>query len=251
MTGSSGGGELAGERPAPGFSVVELLVALVLMALVMRSAATVLASQLRAAESLVLGSEALETGRIAGRVLHRELRAGSPDLDWWLADGDSVALRAYRGLARPCPGPPGAGISVLYRGIRNPDPGKDSVLVLDGEGRWQALELASSSAQPGSCGGAPDPGEEAFFWSVPGLPAGAVLLRVFERGSYHLSGGALRYRAGAAGRQPLTLDRLWDPGSELTLRGRGAADLRLAYREVPGRSRPTPDARSIWARDGR
>jgi hypothetical protein len=31
-----------------------------------------------------------------------------------------------------------------------------------------------------------------------------VLARLFERGSYHLTGSALRYRRGGSGRQPLT-----------------------------------------------
>ncbi|HIF20809.1 MAG TPA: hypothetical protein EYQ27_02630 [Gemmatimonadetes bacterium] len=40
-----------------------------------------------------------------------------------------------------------------------------------------------------------------------------VLARLFERGSYHISGKALRYRRGGAGRQPLTPEVLDTPPS--------------------------------------
>jgi hypothetical protein len=39
---------------------------------------------------------------------------------------------------------------------------------------------------------------------------------IFESGSYHLSSRALRYRIGAAGRQPLTAEALHLPGSRFT-----------------------------------
>ena len=42
------------------------------------------------------------------------------------------------------------------------------------------------------------------LWEVEPLPGGALFGRVYERGSYHLTLGALRYRRGGGGRQPLT-----------------------------------------------
>ena len=40
------------------------------------------------------------------------------------------------------------------------------------------------------------------------LPRSPVLMRAFERGEYHAVRGALRYRRGAGGRQPITPGRV-------------------------------------------
>ncbi len=46
-----------------------------------------------------------------------------------------------------------------------------------------------------------------------------VLARLFERGSYHVSGAALRYRRGRGGRQPLTPEVFDTPPSGFVKEG--------------------------------
>jgi hypothetical protein len=63
-------------------------------------------------------------------------------------------------------------------------------------------------------------------------PTDPVLGRIFEGGSYHFSGGALRYRRGAGGRQPLTPERV----REGHLQDReGSFVWELSLTEPPGR----------------
>ena len=79
--------------------------------------------------------------------------------------------------------------------------------MLDAEGRWRAVDLVSVAAEPSCAGEAPfdaGVGSVGERWRLGAAPADPVLLRLFETGSYHLSGGALRYRRGSGGRQPLT-----------------------------------------------
>jgi hypothetical protein len=45
-------------------------------------------------------------------------------------------------------------------------------------------------------------------WSELSEGARPSLVRLFESGEYHLADGALRYRRGGGGRQPLTPERL-------------------------------------------
>ena len=90
-----------------------------------------------------------------------------------------------------------------------PDPARDSVLVLGVDGGWRAFDLEDVSPAEG-CAGVE--GERGFEWGWQNQDAPApVLVRSFERGEYHLADGALRYRRGFGGRQPLTPERL---GSE-------------------------------------
>ena len=42
------------------------------------------------------------------------------------------------------------------------------------------------------------------MWTIEPPVTGALVARIFERGSYHVVGRALRYRRGLGGRQPLT-----------------------------------------------
>lgn len=75
------------------------------------------------------------------------------------------------------------------------------------------------------------------LWTVSdSVPAGLILVRYFERGSYHLSGDALRYRRGRAGRQPLTPETLRIPESRFVMAGAGLHALLL----TKGRSTAPP-----------
>ena len=85
-------------------------------------------------------------------------------------------------------------------------------MVVTGQGTvlFQALDRVEEGA--GDCG----PGGAAPWdrWTLSGgVPSGAILVRYFEHGSYHLSGSAFRYRRGGAGRQPLTPETLLTPES--------------------------------------
>jgi hypothetical protein len=91
---------------------------------------------------------------------------------------------------------------------RQVDPAKDSVLVLDVEGRWHPVDLVAVRPEP-ACAAAPVLFEGRVssvveHWRVRPPTPDPVLLRVFEAGSYHLAGATLRYRRGSGGRQPLT-----------------------------------------------
>lgn len=192
-----------------GLSAVELVVALVLLAGLVGGSWRVFASQRRAAEELRARTEVLDADRAVRVILAAELAAGVPGRDWWLRQADVVELRAFRGWAARCAGADRGidEIVVAYRGMRLPDPEKDSVLALLPDGRWSVAALVGRTGLAPECPGttelpAPDARIEAWRLDPP-LPD-AILLRTFERGSYHLEDGSLRYRRGAAGRQPLT-----------------------------------------------
>lgn len=185
-----------------GTSAVEALLALSLGGAILFSALGLLSAQRRSAERLIAQGEGLLARRIIRTVLGEELRRGVEGRDWVAPGGDSVRLRVFRGLAFMCPSGRTNRFLVRYRGSRLPNPRKDSVLVLGPNGRWQAVDLIERHPTALTCPGAPS--EAVEFWLLnPSVP-GAVVARLFETGSYHLSGGAFRYRRGRGGRQPLT-----------------------------------------------
>jgi len=162
---------------------------------------------------LAARQDALLSLRIARHVLRRELGHADATRDWNVAE-DSLWLRAFRGTGLVCPEPqqPTAWV-VAYRGERAPDPTKDSVESTYADGVVRYADLTGISSASESCGTA-DSTEVVSQWSTdPALPNGAILARVFERGSYHLSGSALRYRRGTGGRQPLTPEVWSDAGT--------------------------------------
>jgi hypothetical protein len=151
--------------------------------------------------------EGLETIRTIDWLLPEELSGGRPGEDWWMAGGDSVALRAFRGLGIvEEQGPAPDELAICFRGIRAPDTEKDSVLLLETDGRWKAYELRWRAGAGGSCPGLG--GGSLERWYLSPEPGDGVVARVFERGTYHLADGALRYRRGEGGRQPLTPPRV-------------------------------------------
>ncbi len=193
-----------------GFTVMETLVALLVGWLLTALALGTLARQRTAQAELARRAETLAALRIARHVLGGEIRAGDGTE---AIGGDSVALRAYRGVGVVCaPAADARDLIVRARGMRAPDPAKDSVSVVgaDGVARVLALELRGPPSRP--CPSAAD--EDVEQWRLSGdAPAEPLVARYFERGSYHLSGAALRYRRGDAGRQPLTPEVLRTPPS--------------------------------------
>lgn len=132
--------------------------------------------------------------RTADLVLNGELRHLTVG-DWWMGP-DSIRLRAVRGVGTLC-GATGPEVRIRYRGVRRPDPTKDSVVLVTGSGTLGAAYAVVGVSADTECGG-----YRLALDRAP--PAGRGLVLLFETGSYHLSGGALRYRRGSGGRQPVT-----------------------------------------------
>jgi hypothetical protein len=144
-------------------------------------------------------------------VITHEVRVLDTRRDGFSLGTDSAALRAFRGIAIVCAAD-SVSADVRYRGLRSPDITKDSLVVLEGAGAERALPLTGTGAAT-VC--SPRPGESALALRPgAGLVSGDVIL-VFERGDYHLTGGSLRYRRGAGGRQPLTADVLFDDSTDM------------------------------------
>ena len=97
-------------------------------------------------------------------------------------------------------------------------------------GRWIPRALATRSGATGGCAGT---GGSLERWTLSDTVAGATLVRLFERGSYHLSDDALRYRIGSGGRQPLTAPR-FDPARSGIVRS-GRSRVLLVVSPRPGR----------------
>lgn len=209
-------------RRRRGTSVVEALVALLLGLFLVCLSLTVVARQRAALASIAHTGDVLATVRVARQVLGTEGRDGDPMRDGWAVSRDSMALRAFRGSGYVCgPGPTPSDLVVGVDGVRLPQPTKDSVLVLDGAGRWTTLALEDVS--PASlC--ATDPGTRGELWHLSRPPPrDAILVRYFERGSYHVEDRALRYRRGLSGRQPLTPGVVVTPGSSFLRSSTGYA----------------------------
>ncbi len=221
----AGGAEVGG-------TVLELLLALTLGAVVLGAFVGVLGGSLRWSESLVARAEGLEVIRTVWVVLDEELRPGIAGRDWDV-DGDGVLLlRAFRGVGRICGEVEGLDRwAVAYRGRRLPDPGRDSVLVLGDDGGWRSFELTGVD-DGGECGQDPSHRSLVVRWSQPSAPP-PVLIRVFESGEYHLADGAFRYRRGEGGRQPLTPERL-APGSVFRRAAGSGGPLEVRVELLPG-----------------
>jgi hypothetical protein len=207
-------------RSRSGTLLAEAIVSLALGLLVIAAFAGALVGSLRWIAVLWARAEALDVVHTVWTVLDEELRPGMPGRDWQVHDGgDWVSLRAYRGLARVCTAETVPGLwPVAFRGRREPEPERDSVLVLGGDGGWRAFALESVQ---GGGGCVAREGEIAQRWGwTQGSAPPPVLVRLYERGEYHLADGALRYRRGGGGRQPLTPERL-GAGSGFSATARG------------------------------
>lgn len=228
-----------------GFALVELLLAAALGGLILAAAAALLGSQTRAAASLVARGRAAEALRVPLVVTAAELAPLVPATDLEV-EPRILRLRAFRGGGPTCYSGSGEGL-VRYRGLRDPEPEKDSVLVI-GSGGERALPLLASAPVPGGC--AELPGERTFRWTVPPSEDPAGHLLIFERGSYHLEERAFRYLRGAAGRQPLTEEALVTSASGFRwgTPGAGSAVLVEVRAEVPSGHGNVPVSRRARAR---
>lgn len=196
-----------------GASLAEVVVALICGLLVVQLSLSGLANVRTVEQGMIRRSERLTALRVARVVLRRELRFGAWGADWMDFPPDSVQLRAFRGVALVCSdGGRSEDLLVAWSGAREPAPEKDSVLLLTERGTWLAADLLTSGSTRDRC--LADRAMQLKSWRLSVTPDEPVVLaRLFERGSYHISGGALRYRRGGAGRQPLTPEVLDTPPS--------------------------------------
>mgnify|MGYP000235863914 CR=1 FL=1 len=217
-----------------GASLLEATVAAALAGVLLAGLAVLLADLGRLAGLRDATAAAAETGRVAAHVIGAEAGHLVPgDL---VAAGDSLVLRAVRGVGIVCAAEASGGI-VRWSGMRDPAPARDSLLVLGAHGE-QSLPLLDAARAEVTCD------STAPAWSLSGgqpLPAGSVVL-VFERGHYFLSGRALRFRAGAAGRQPLTEENV-ERGAGFALRAAvGRLDVSLPIGALPAAALPLADS---------
>lgn len=176
----------------PGASLAEAVTVLALSG-VMLAAVARYAGQLAALHRIQVSTmERARTLETARTVLEAELRYLAPGRDLAGLASDSLAGRFFRGMGRIC----GEGLRVHYRGIRAPDPDKDSLLFAGGA---DPRPFALRGLSPDLCAD----GTPALRLAADTAPRHGVVL-LFEHGSYHVGGGGLRYRIGRAGRQPLT-----------------------------------------------
>lgn len=185
-----------------GVTVVECLVALALGGLVSAAVGSVLMTQNRLLHAMGALAADTDARRITASVLRAELKWIDPRRDVRSVAGDSVAVRLYRGGGGVCTLAPDR-LLVRYTGARLPAPDKDSVLVRAGGAEFvYALSGVDGGA---SCDG--DSAGEALWLRLETVPAAASHVLIFESGTYYVRDGALRYRIGRAGRQPITDER--------------------------------------------
>ena len=204
-------------RSRSGFALIEVLVTAVLSSLVLSAAAMLLHGQSRLARNISERSERNDAMRSALATVQLEVRNLDPATDLRAVARDSIAARIFRGVAVVCGFRTGT-IYVRYRGLRLPDPAKDSLLQVGVE-NTESLDFIAASDD--ACPHARDEQVLAARWNAPAIP-GSVWL-VFESGSYHFSTNALRYRRGPESRQPITNEVLNDRTSSFALIGDSSA----------------------------
>jgi prepilin-type N-terminal cleavage/methylation domain-containing protein len=208
-----------------GVSLLELLAAMTLGALLATVLGGALVAQLRLGRFAAERAASADALRTATAILGGEIRRTTA-ADVRAIAADSVALRAFRGVARLCSSD-FERITVLYRGDRLPDSRKDSLLMIDGSRREHRVAILDVRHHTVGCAAAP--GEVGLLLRLSqAVPPGVGL--AFESGSYYVSSRAVRYRLGAEGRQPLTAE-LFVAGSGFAP---GPAGVRFALQTLRG-----------------
>jgi hypothetical protein len=224
------------ERGRWGHSLVELVVALLILLALGSAAMAVLTAQLRMVRQTAVAAEAGNAVRFASRLLREELRPLVVSADVRGLGPDSSSQRVFRGLGIVC-AVHGTGADVRYRGIRDPDPAKDSVIVLSAGA--ESAHALSAVAPPAAPACLPGPGETVMEISPGGPLATDDVLLFFESGTWYLSASALRYERGAGGRQPVTATVLVDDSTSLAadVPAHDTVALRLRLRALPAGAR--------------
>jgi hypothetical protein len=201
-------------KPRCGAALLELLTALTLLGVLTAACAVLVHSQSRLARTVSENSAADETLRTTRMILRAEFQDIAPIDVRSIAD-DSVAARVFRAWAIVCD-VDSTLATLRYRGIREPEADKDSLLVL-GEEHAVAFAQAVLPREPCSVLA----GEERIaVRTARPLRRNAVVL-LFESGTYHLATRALRYRRGLEGRQPITDELIDDRTSDFRADPRG------------------------------
>jgi prepilin-type N-terminal cleavage/methylation domain-containing protein len=208
----------------PGFSLLELLVALTLGGLVLSAATATLLSQTRLARVTAAQAQRNEVLRVAAQVLSTETRWLNAARDVRAWSSDSLSLRAFRASGTVCHvQQDGSALASLVT-LRAPDADKDSLLILRDSSIELAAQLLSAAPATAPCGTA----RTFSLRTSEQLHSGDVVL-LFESGNYYLADRALRYRLGGEGRQPLTEEAFVAARTHfLPGLGGGAAELRMA-----------------------
>ena len=218
-------------RRRRGMTLVEAVVGVFLGAMVVTLAVRTLLQTASVARDTLVRDDRLTARRIARLTLRSELSALASG-EARSSGGDSLSVRAVRGAGRVCQ--TGADELVVdLQSVRSPEPGKDSVELIGPLGSLRTVDLIDSRVLPDGCGQIPA-GKPTALRSAGHIPSETIFVRLFETGSYHLPDGALRYRRGEGGRQPLT-PVVWDPSSSLHVDGswirvllrRGGEDTRV------------------------
>jgi hypothetical protein len=229
-----------------GFTLLEALAGLLVSGILMSVLTATIVTQARLTSAVSHSAEATEATWITSALLSDELRTARPDTDLSASSTEALAIRAFRGIAIVCDTADGRA-TARWSGTRLPEPSKDSLL------HDEHARAFSLSAMARDCSVLPGETRVAFVPEVPVEPGEILLL--FERGSYHLSDRALRWRVGAAGRQPLTAEAFDDahtgfdaaqpaqwadlaPAPHPWARGQGAVPLRTSLRSLNGGSSP-------------
>jgi type II secretory pathway pseudopilin PulG len=187
-----------------GYSLVELLVALLLTALIGGMLLGLLLAQLALARVTAQRALTAEATRTTLQVVGGEVRRALP-ADVRSVSADSLAMRSFRGTGIICAIMANE-LRLRYRGDRLPDAAKDSVLLLPSARVARIIETGPATH---ACDARA--GEAVVYIRVAGYMAGDAVALVFESGAYFLTTRALRYRLGAEGRQPLTAELFLHP----------------------------------------
>lgn len=216
----------------PGVTLPELALVAWLFALVLLGLARFATAQGRLAATAHDRVRAEDLVRTAALVLDGELRHSAP-VDRSVGP-DSVQLRAFRGVGVICERV-GSDIRIRYRGVRSPNPEKDSALVVTDSATAGVAFPLTGVVRDDGCG-------QGYRLTLGGAAPARGMVLVFETGSYHLTGGALRYRRGRSGRQPVTEAVLADAGFR-DAAGTLVARLPLQPDSLP--RAPTRDPRAV------
>jgi hypothetical protein len=213
-----------------GSSLAELVVAMTVGGLLSALLFGLLGAQVRLARETARRIAIADAVRVTNHVVAGEVRRMAPQ-DLRALSRDSMAIRAFRGTAIVCAGD-GEHLGVRFRGDRAPDPVKDSLLVVSPFAAERAVRLLDQRhAAVDGCFAMP--GETVISWTVqPAIDMASVLL-LFESGNYYLTAGALRYRLGAEGRQPVTTELFLPPFTRFVAGSKVGFSLDLAAE--PGR----------------
>jgi hypothetical protein len=213
-----------------GYTLVEALMALLVAGALTTCLAVILAVVGRVALRHADTTAAAETERTVAAILGAELRYGTArDLRF---ANDSVRLRAFRGRGIVCQRRANE-LVVSYAGVRLPEDDKDSVLVV-----WDDHEAAYDLEGVVAGGDCPEDSLRLALLQPAMPPDTPLVALVFETGAYSISSGALRYRRGSAGRQPLTEENLAGGGA-ITMRRDAAGATAIVTMRATGAPRGT------------